>query len=330
MYRLLNLVTSSNGLDQTSRGLIVKSLYPADTVPSAVVQKAASSLGHGAQKPQSSIQIALLRWLIMVHPILETPATLSSLYSVFFNMLDRMDIRAPLCHLIAMITTSMHAKRFRLDILRQLAQSVPREPGLEKLLRIYERLGSKHLDTAAAKGPPIVFPYPDPPWGNQLQEIQRRTGATSASPQLYPRPFTFTFLQSDVENGPARSSELPEYHSRSALDMTSAEGIVSRLEDLAIPSLSARDLKDQLLSQYLFLRPDKEVASQLEDMLTSLLDHQLDAVAKGEEIRTGALEDVLAHTRFAKACHPPTIGIVILTPAGYVTANAILSANLPP
>ena len=303
LKRLLDLVTSPNGLDQTSRGLILKSLYPASSVPAVAVQKAASSLGYGTRKPQSAIQIALLRWLIMVHPILENHAILSSLYSVFFNMLDRMDIRAPLCYLIAMVTRRVHVKPFRLDILRRLAQSVPREPALENLLRIYEFLGSDHLDRAAAKGPPAVFPYPDSAWGNQLQAIQQRTGAASTSAGLYPRPFSFSFIQKDVTNGPEQTFGPPEQHFRSALDMTSVEGIVSRLEDLDAPSLSARHLNDHLLSQYLFLRPEEEVPSLLDDVLTPLLNGQLDAVAKGEEIRTGVLKDVLAQTRFAKACH---------------------------
>ena len=266
----------------------------------------------------------------MVHPILDTSASLSSLYSVFFNMLDRMDFRAPLCHLIAMMTSRANAKPLRFNILKQLAQSVPREPALEMLLRIYERLQPNGSSTTAPRGPPIVFPHPDPVWGDHLQAIQQKTGATALSTGLYPRPFIFSSLPENVENRSARPSERPEHHSQNVLELTTVNGIVSHLEDLDIPSLSVRDLNNQLLSRYLSLRPETEVERHLDDALTPLLNGQLDAVVKGEEIKRGVLEDILAHTRFAKVCLPSHVVNVKLTSPDYAAASIGVLARFPP
>ena len=304
LHRLLDLAISPSSLDQANRGFIFKSLYPASKVPPDVIYKAVNSLGHGAQKPPASAQVALLRWLVMVYPTLEDSADFSSLYSVFFNMLGRMDIRAPLCHLLAMITRRKHVKPFRLDILRQLASDVPREPALEKLMRIYDHLGPDHLDAAAAKGPSIVFPHPDPVWGDQLQMIQQQTGLTSISPGMYTESFTFSVLRKDLKNGsnlPSGRSEHSEHRSRNALDMTNVNDIVKHLENLDVPLLKFQDLDDRLLHQYLVLRSGEEITTQLESVFTPVFDRQFDALAKGEDVKKSTLETIFTHTRLTKA-----------------------------
>ena len=326
---VLDLVISHNSLDQTSRGLIIKALFPASTVPSDIVNKVASSLGHGTQKAKAPTQAALVRWLIMVHPLLENPATLSSIYSVLFNMLGRMDIRSPLSHLIAMITKRTHAKPFRLNILRQLARDVPREPALEKLLRIFERLVPVQSGTMATKAPSIVFAHPDPAWGEQLQAIQQRTGGASEAAGLYPRPFTFSFVTKETENGLEPSFKPLKHQTQIVLDMTSIASLASRLEDLDVSGLNAHNLTNHLLRQCLLLRPENEVATQLDDALNPLLQQQLDAVGTGGVVKKIVLEDILAYTRFAKVSHAILVlECLVFNSLGYVTTGGVVSAEI--
>lgn len=91
--QLLYSVVHSNSLDQGSRIKIIKSLYPNSRVTSDQICIVVSSLGPGSLKPSLSIQDSLLRWIILVHEFLEEPSILSSLYSIFFNMLDMLSLR---------------------------------------------------------------------------------------------------------------------------------------------------------------------------------------------------------------------------------------------
>jgi centromere protein I len=80
--------TSGNHLDQANLASIVRNLYPVTRVSRQIVLRVVASLGHGSLKPSLNIQAALIRWLILVYHVLETPATLSQAYQVLFGLLD--------------------------------------------------------------------------------------------------------------------------------------------------------------------------------------------------------------------------------------------------
>lgn len=88
LSRLVDLLTSKSHLDQASLGAVIGNLYPSGKIPSTVVLRLVGSLGLGQLKPALTIQALLLKWLVMVYPILEDPAVLSRAYSVLFNKLD--------------------------------------------------------------------------------------------------------------------------------------------------------------------------------------------------------------------------------------------------
>lgn len=72
---------------------ILKSLYPAGKVSSDLVCLVISSLGPEKPKPSAAVQSSLLKWILMVYPVLEDPSILSNLYNVIFNMLDMPSLR---------------------------------------------------------------------------------------------------------------------------------------------------------------------------------------------------------------------------------------------
>ncbi len=91
--RLVELVTMKNYLSQSIQAMLVRSLYPTGNVSSEVVLRIIGSLGEGQRKPPTSVQILLLKWLIMVYHLVEKPEVLSRSYSVLFNLLDEVDLR---------------------------------------------------------------------------------------------------------------------------------------------------------------------------------------------------------------------------------------------
>jgi centromere protein I len=80
-------------LDQSSVTTLVKNLYPAQRVPADVVVTIVGALGQGKGKPSPGTQEGLVRWLTIIHEIVENTNVLSRLYGVLFSMLDMISIR---------------------------------------------------------------------------------------------------------------------------------------------------------------------------------------------------------------------------------------------
>jgi centromere protein I len=72
---------------------LIKNLYPSQKVPGDVVITIVGALGQGKGKPSPGTQDSLVKWLITVHGIMESPNVLSRLYGVLFGMLDMISIR---------------------------------------------------------------------------------------------------------------------------------------------------------------------------------------------------------------------------------------------
>jgi centromere protein I len=94
LARLVDLLTVRNHLDQASLGAIVRNLYPSGKVGDEVVLRFVGALGHGQLKPSLPLQALFLRWLVMVHHLLENPTILSQVYGLLFNLLDTAAIRS--------------------------------------------------------------------------------------------------------------------------------------------------------------------------------------------------------------------------------------------
>ena len=93
LSKLVDIITLPNELDQASIGNLIRNLYPAGHVAQTIVVNVVGSLGHGRSKPSYATQTALLKWLVMVYGVLETPKVLSQLYGVLFNLLDTVAFR---------------------------------------------------------------------------------------------------------------------------------------------------------------------------------------------------------------------------------------------
>lgn len=97
LEELIDIITLPNELDQASVSAIIRNLYPATKVPDECVIKVIASLGHGQARARLSVQSGLLKWLIMVHDVLENKSILSQLYGLIFNLLDTISIRLDPC-----------------------------------------------------------------------------------------------------------------------------------------------------------------------------------------------------------------------------------------
>lgn len=72
---------------------MIKNLYPAQHVSGDVVVTIVAALGQGKGKPSPGTQDSLVKWLALIHEIIEDTNVLSRLYGVLFGMLDMISIR---------------------------------------------------------------------------------------------------------------------------------------------------------------------------------------------------------------------------------------------
>lgn len=135
---VVQLVSVKTTLDQSSVTTLIKNLYPAQRIPKDVVIAVVGALGQGKGKPSLGTQDSLVKWLTIVHEIIEDPGVLSRLYSVLFGMLDMISIRTSLCYLLSLLTRRKHVKPFRIQQLLEISRGIGNEPALQGLLRVYK------------------------------------------------------------------------------------------------------------------------------------------------------------------------------------------------
>ncbi|KAI1468525.1 Mis6-domain-containing protein [Daldinia caldariorum] len=273
LSQLIDLVTTPNFLDQASLGNLIRNLYPVETVSIEVVVKIIGSLGHGKLKPSLNIQGALLRWLVMVHHIIENQAILSRSYSVLFNLLDTAAIRKQLCHLLALITRRRHVRPYRIQSLLSLSRQTGNDPAVTGLLRVYKDYYPEIIVGEATRAKASAFKHPGPQWRERLDEIQQAHAERSAIRAEHPLN-AFRVARSRA-NGKG-SSLFPEVHTSNATEnsvtleeIENVDGFVKNLERIELPNQLIAVLGDPLLQKLLVLKPDTEAHQRVSSWLAS-------------------------------------------------------------
>ncbi|MCJ1456123.1 hypothetical protein MMC28_006482 [Mycoblastus sanguinarius] len=297
LRRIINAITQPNSLDLSTQKHLIKSLYPKDKVPSELIIITVGSLGHGILKASVWTQQLLLEWVTMVYDHLEEPSILSSLYSILFNLLDMTTLRAGLCHLLTIITRKKHVRPFRIQMLRDLEQSVGREPALMKLMQIFEEYAPGSLNVGKGTRRVPAFSHPDSDWGERLQRIQERAESENMGSAL--SSDLSRSLRKEVERG--RLETLTE-RSNSLGEIDSLENLVTKFEDIRVSDLTIADLESPIVQQYLLLQPQEASVEGIDRCLSPLFEH-LETLTSGQDISTlvsEILEKLLTYTRYSK------------------------------
>ena len=245
-----------------------------------------------------SSQQLLLKWLIMVYDVLEDLSVLSSLYSVFFNLLDMSGLRADLCPLLALVTRRKHVRPFRVQMLQDLSRKVGREPALSKLMQIYDTYAPGILDVKKSDGRLPEFSHPDPEWAGQLQRIWEKRDRMSAD-RLHEREATMSFRR-----GAKRVRLSASVEGSYSLDrVDNAEDLVNSIEKIRITGLATSDLDDPVLQRYLTLGSEDTHTEDVNECLSKAFTQQLDSLTTGRDAKkplAEVLDEALAYTRYVK------------------------------
>ena len=235
----------------------------------------------------------------MVYDILEDPSILSTLYSVFFNLLDMTSLRADICPLLAQITRRKHVRPFRVQMLQELSKKVGREPALSKLIQMYDTYAPGILDVKKAGGGLPECSPPNPEWAaNQLQRILERSDHLSADPLHRPE------ATSSFRRGAKRlriSASVEGFYSLDGID--NARDLVNNVEKIRITGLATSDLDDPVLQRYLMLDSEESHADDVNECLSKAFMQQLDSLTSGREAKkplAEVLDEALAYTQYSK------------------------------
>ncbi|KAJ2903002.1 hypothetical protein MKZ38_010586 [Zalerion maritima] len=279
LEEIVDLVTVRNNLDQASLGSLVRNLYPATKVPSDLILKVIGALGQGQFKPSLAVQALLLKWVVLVYHVIDTPVILSQSYPILFNLLDTASIRSQLCHVLALITRRRHVKPWRIQALVELSQHTAGEPAVSGLLKVYKEYYPEII--ARLDGKPSVFKHPNPEWRSHLDIVQashlRKIDETSGGPQNGFRVFRSykpsTALPYAITPRVAEDAITLE-------DIGSAWDFVKNIEKIPLPSQLISVLSDPLLQKLTLLRPDASI--EVQQRASSWISAFQDDVVSGE------------------------------------------------
>ncbi|KAI5461204.1 Mis6-domain-containing protein [Mariannaea sp. PMI_226] len=280
---LVNLITKPSHLDQASLSAIVRNLYPATQVSANVTLRIVSCLGHGKIKPSLPLQAALLRWLIIVYHVLESPQILSQAYPVLFNMLDTAVTRPHLTHLLALITRRKHVRPFRIQSLLNLSRKTGNDPGLIGLLRVFKEYYPEVIVGDAVRGKASAFKHPDLQWRQRLDEIQE--SHLQETLESISRPHDGFRVHRPITRS-QRNKLIPLVHTSHANEdsitleeVENTAGFVKNLEKIELPSQLVAVLADPLLQKLIQLRPSEDSDQRIANWLNSALQDVLDGDA---------------------------------------------------
>ncbi|KAH8663962.1 Mis6-domain-containing protein [Xylariales sp. PMI_506] len=288
LRELIDLIITPSYLDQASLNSIIRNLYPVTAVESDVVIKVVGCLGHGALKPSLGIQAALLRWLLMVHHVLEKQDTLAKAYSVLFNLLDTAAIRPQLCHLLALITRRRHVRPYRIQALLSLGRQAGNDPFIVGLLRVYKDYYPEIVAGDVTRGKASAFRHPDPLWRERLGQIQHAHAQSQKDPNQ-PQDAFRVFRQYGKTGSGRGANIVPEVHTSHAQEKTltleeieNVDGLVRGLETIQLPNQLVSVLADPLLQKLMLLRPDYESHQRVSNWIISYAQDLLSGENTGE------------------------------------------------
>ncbi|CAI6329433.1 unnamed protein product [Periconia digitata] len=309
LRQIIYIISNKTELDQTSVTTLIKNLYPAQSIPANVIITVVGALGQGRGKPTPGTQNNLVKWLAIVHEVLEDPAVLSRLYGVLFGMLDMISIRTSLCHLLSLITRRKHVKPFRIQYLLDFSRSLGNEPALQGLLRIYKDYYPDILLGSTSTSRNSFAPQPDVEWRTRLLAIQDRDAAATDTTGQHNG---FRVLRKAPQH--IKNRIIPDVHTFYTNEASvTLEGIdnvddfVGKLDKIDPPGQLISFLTDPLLQKYVNLKPSPILERRIELWLSNCLEEHYNDTKEGtiDSISLSEILDgLLKHAQYTKKLMP--------------------------
>ncbi|TQS37680.1 hypothetical protein Golomagni_01837 [Golovinomyces magnicellulatus] len=331
--KLIDLITTlPRGLDQSSRVRLINNLYPINKVSNTVLFKVVSSLGHCTSKVPYTSQAALLKWLIMIHDLVEDQSVFSKVYGILFNLLDTVAIRPQLCHLLSIITRRKHIRPYRIQLLLELERQNGNEQALTGLLKVFKHFFPDVIVGQYIGGRTSVFAvgyfssptwvwnfsirvylpafkqHPNPEWSERLGQIQNQAHTLKfkeSSKNRIERNRLFQRRNDYVQK--LHKSLLPptqtfnsQESSITLEEIENVQDLVRNFEKIKAPNQLVAVLRDPLLQKFLQLKSSENDLKRVNNWLLAFFEDELSKKISESGNIQEILRLILEYTRHSK------------------------------
>ncbi|CAG8659270.1 7903_t:CDS:10, partial [Ambispora leptoticha] len=279
---LLNLVFSAK-LDVADTKRIIKLLIPRQKISENLVIKILGKLGH--ELVIHSIQGLLLRWIILVYPLLEDYSRLQKLYGVIFHFLEYQGLR--------------------INLLGRFGN----EPNLIGLIRIYKDYYPNYVMVSIPSTRKAIFKCPDSALQLLILQVQRRWNALndlSIESSLNPPLNVKRRKVNEIIIPKAETSNVTK-KSATIKDVINFKQLASKIDKLELPDQLASALDNRMLQHILICNPERITLMRITNWLSQCLlelTYWSDQNIETKSRLTNLLEKLIVMTEFIKELLP--------------------------
>ncbi|RPA83902.1 Mis6-domain-containing protein [Ascobolus immersus RN42] len=316
--RFLDVVAVNSRLDQGTVSKIIRVLHPRSKIGKSSLVRVVGSLGLGNIKPALPTQVLILRWLVMVYDFLDGYAVIDRLYGTLFSLLDMINLRPFLCHLLSLLTRRKHVRPFRIQYLLELRRNFGAEQPLLGLLHIFKAYYPDVIVGDIGRTKAGLFSHPNPDWLHTTKEIQSRYSAEASLDSSNDMAFRITrrLGEEGVKRRKTRHVALPQAsttganeHSLTLDDVESAQDLAKTFYKLELPSQLAAALVDPLLQKLISLIPSETSQARINGWLSACLYNEFATpdrpFGRLKEADSGILlTNILRYGRYTKGLLP--------------------------
>ncbi|CAO3620516.1 unnamed protein product [Cunninghamella echinulata] len=274
----------------------------------------------------------LLQWVITIYDYIDTTEKLDCLYGVLFRYLNMETLRPSLCHILYFMTTKVHVKRYRVNYLVNLFNSVRSEPQLTSLIKIYKmykpELFINHTLDVLPRKTTVPFPTPLTKMKGLIVSV-RKLWKDDITPSIINEEELSLILREEelfekeeqIQNRKRQKKRvnredmiLYEYSTRLSSNKFDPTMITKDLDRQDIPKQINTVLENRTIQHLLVCQSNDTVVPRINDVLSQrLLDllHWNDPSASSDSQLKQLLTQILQLARFSKV-HVPAIEVFLM------------------
>ncbi|XP_071084861.1 centromere protein I-like [Haliotis cracherodii] len=266
---------ASSVLVQTVSSRLIRCLIPRVFIPEKAVVKAVSWMC--TNKPSTTIQSLLVRWVLLIYDHMDTHNKLHNLYGILFYFLENQTLFPYICHLLYQLTRKEDVKMFRVRRLLFLQNKYGSQPYIVGLLSLYKLYYPNLVSVPVSATRKIFFKSHDRKWAEVIKRVQEKA--------LSEQGLSITVQESQLSKagaGPgggaakrintsavmSRSKRrriiTPAVHSSSLDDNKQSDNVQLMIDHITVPFVRVNSFKE-MLNQIDRIEFPSQIAAALQD-----------------------------------------------------------------
>ncbi|KAK9236853.1 centromere protein I [Lipomyces kononenkoae] len=296
LSKSIDVLTRPFSLQKAQALQLIKLLYPKERVGDDIVIRIVGCLGVGRGKSDQTVQVNLLKWLVLVQPFLESQKVLSNVYHVLFMHLSFESTRQWVAHLLFLATKRKDVRPWRIQYLLELQNKYRECQHLTGLLLLYKEYFPEIVIDRFAKLRGALFKYPDPQFLTIIHEVHARANSLSGEDPSFPRE--------GLSNTKRRKLNIPEVATLDVSDksvtveeMSSLASFAKNIDRVFLPAQVGSVLRhDGMVKRILVNRPSRRAWARLNTWIANSLREELEDDEKNDRGEESVLGELLARS----------------------------------